>query len=108
MSVGIRVRAYVLAALFAALVSPQISAQEAHKDAKTLIRQIHFFGDAQLARANQKKFDSLKLSGFAADEAMEKLKERLRYLYQCYGYYKAEIETHAHAVKLNFDEQLLS
>jgi hypothetical protein len=63
----------LLVATLLVLFAGQISAQEARKDAKAVIGEIHFFGDDEPARANQSKFESLELDDFERFSAVEEL-----------------------------------
>jgi outer membrane protein assembly factor BamA len=98
----------LLVATLLVLFAGQISAQEARKDAKAVIREIHFFGDDELARANQSKFDSLELENRAEFAAIEELEQRVQYLYQCNGHFKAEVKAYPHPLTRDSDEQPLS
>jgi outer membrane protein assembly factor BamA len=98
----------LLVATLLVLFAGQISAQDVRKNTQAVIREIHFFGDDQLAKAHQSEFDSLELEDFEGSSAAENLQERVAYLYQCNGYFKSEVQAYPHPLTGNSDEQPLS
>src|SRR5689334_883016 len=60
---------------------------------KTIISEIHFSGDAGLAVGEQNRFEEMFKGECDCDDAVKELTERVRYLYQEHGYYKAETES---------------
>jgi len=79
-----------------------------YKRPRAVIREIHFFGDDQLARAHQSEFDSLDLEDFAGFSAVQELQERVQYVYQSNGYYKAEVKAYPYPLTGGSDDQRLS
>src|SRR5215510_7816675 len=65
---------------------------------KTIISDIHFYEDNELAKQEQNRLEKLYKAECECDDAVKELAERVRYLYQEHGYFKAEVQSTAHSL----------
>jgi outer membrane protein insertion porin family len=71
---------------------PRLKTSPAIHD-KTIISEIHFYGDTELAKQERSRFDEFYKTTCVCDDAVNELAERVRYLYSRHGYYKAEVQS---------------
>ena len=60
---------------------------------KTIISEIHFYGDYELARREHNRFEEFYKNTCVCNDAVKELAEKVRYLYLQHGYYKAEVQS---------------
>jgi outer membrane protein insertion porin family len=74
----------------------------------TIVSEIHFYGDNELAKKEQGRFEELYKAECECDDAVRELAERVRYLYQEHGYYKADVQSTPRSITSDADHPHVS
>ena len=75
---------------------------------KSIIDEIHFYGDAGLAIEEQSRLEAMYKAECGCDDAVKELTERVRYLYQEHGYYKAQAQSTPHLLDVDGGKRRVS
>jgi outer membrane protein insertion porin family len=86
---------------------PHLSVSPAIHD-KTIVSEIHFYGDNELAVREQNRFEEMYKAECECDDVVKELAEQVMYLYQEHGYYKAAAHRKSHLLSVDDSHRRVS